>query len=336
MLQPLTMQIPQALPVRSVDLVTDEAEALAVVQPERGRQYVRICGGAFEGALSERSDGMLALGLERWSSALRVRCARPRSYVVFSAVASDGASWCGLPLARGSVIELQHDWEAATRGPLEACSFAVERGSLERAEALLRADEGVRQRDENRLLANVAAGPLRERVVSALAASNLPPAARHTLVGEFLHLAATLRRSEDPAVRRESWSRRRAAVRRVEEYLDAHQRELPSLARLCSVAGTSERTLEYAFREQLGVSPVRYLRLRRLNGVRRELHAAEPGATRVADVALRWGFWQLGRFAVEYRALFGERPSDTRSGSNRSLRSPYAARPPIRACPNRE
>jgi AraC family ethanolamine operon transcriptional activator len=45
--------------------------------------------------------------------------------------------------------------------------------------------------------------------------------------------------------------------------------------------------------------------------VRRELRAAEPGTARVTDVAMRWGFWQLGRFAVEYRALFGERPSQT-------------------------
>jgi AraC family ethanolamine operon transcriptional activator len=76
----------------------------------------------------------------------------------------------------------------------------------------------------------------------------------------------------------------------------------------------SERTLEYAFREQVGMPPARYLRLRRLNGARRELRAAAPGTERVRDVAMRWGFWQLGRFAVEYRRLFAERPSDTLGG----------------------
>jgi len=116
----------------------------------------------------------------------------------------------------------------------------------------------------------------------------------------------------------ESESGRRAAVHRVEEFLDAHELAAPSLAELCAIAGVGERTLEYAFRELLGMPPVRYLRLRRLNRVRSELRAAEPATTRVTDVATRWGFWQLGRFASEYRALFGEYPSETLSGRRRS------------------
>ena len=87
------MQIPQALPVRSVSLETDETDELSVAQPERGRHYVRLRAGAFHGTLHERSDGVVAVASERWSSALRVRCARPRSYVCFSAAASEGASW---------------------------------------------------------------------------------------------------------------------------------------------------------------------------------------------------------------------------------------------------
>jgi AraC family ethanolamine operon transcriptional activator len=309
------MQNPQALPVRSVRLETDEADVLSAAQPERGRHYVRLRGGGFRGALCERSDGSLALAREDWSAPLRVRCARPRSYVVFSvASAGDDACWCGIPLERESVIELHHDWEITTRGPLEAVSFAVERRALERAEALLDGGDAARRRSDNRVLAHVAPRPaaLRAHVANALSAGVLPAPARHTLAGEFLHLAATLRRPADAhAVRVESSARRRAAVRRVEEYLDAHERELPSLAELCAIAGTSERSLEYAFREQLGVSPVRYLRLRRLNAVRRELRNAEPGSLRVTEVAMRWAFWQLGRFAIEYRALFGERPSET-------------------------
>jgi AraC family ethanolamine operon transcriptional activator len=300
--------------VRSVTLVTNHAEALALAQPERAREYVQIRAGSFEGAVSERSDGVVAFARESWSSALRVRCARPRSYVVFSVIDSAApATWCGIRLDPHSVIELDHDWEVTTQGRFGSTSFAVERDALERTEALLGGGEAA-PRVENRILTGFAwnAGHLRERVLSALLAEDVTEPARQALQARFLHLAARLRMRADPKPSRiESAASRRAAVRRVEEFLDAHEAELPSLAELCAIAGVGERTLEYAFHAELGMPPIRYLRMRRLNHVRRELREAERGTTRVTDVAMRWGFWQLGRFATEYRALFGERPSQT-------------------------
>ena len=309
----MTSQLPQALPVRGVDLVTDEADALAAAQPERGRRYIRIRPGRFAGEVAERSDGIVAIARERWNAPLRVHCARPCGYVAFSVVVCDeAATWCGIPLGPRSVLQLDCDWEVTTRGGLEACSLAVERDALERTEAsLFRGEEPPPL--ENRVLDLDAQATerLRRRVVNLLR-PGLPHGARAALQADLVHLATRLRRRTRP----ETWSlasssSRRAAVRRVEEFLEAHECELPSLAELCGVAGVSERTLGSAFREQLGLTPSRYLRLRRLNHVRRELLAADPRATQLADVATRWGFWQLGRFASEYLAMFGEHPSET-------------------------
>lgn len=66
------------------------------------------------------------------------------------------------------------------------------------------------------------------------------------------------------------------------------------------------------------MSPKRYLLLRRMHQARRALREANAGAT-VTDIAMRFGFWELGRFAVRYKSLFGESPSQT-------LRNPPAAR----------
>ena len=63
--------------------------------------------------------------------------------------------------------------------------------------------------------------------------------------------------------------------------------------------------------EHLGMGPKHYLLLRRMLMVRRALRDSTPAETLVAEIATRYGFWQFGRFAIEYKALFGEAPPAT-------------------------
>jgi len=106
------------------------------------------------------------------------------------------------------------------------------------------------------------------------------------------------------------------AVQKARDYIEAHAELVPSMHDLCRVAGVSRRTLNYAFRELIGVPPKQYHQATRLDGVRKELHRMGPSAT-IADIANTWGFWHLGQFAADYRRQFGELPSDTlrRSGT---------------------
>jgi transcriptional regulator GlxA family with amidase domain len=80
---------------------------------------------------------------------------------------------------------------------------------------------------------------------------------------------------------------------------------------LCRVTGVSERTLEYAFKEITGLTPMAYLLRLRLHRVREALLAATPESTKVSAEALNWGFWHFGEFSRAYKDCFGELPSET-------------------------
>jgi AraC-like DNA-binding protein len=98
---------------------------------------------------------------------------------------------------------------------------------------------------------------------------------------------------------------------RFEEVLAEHLSRPLRMPELCELILVSDRTLRVCCAEFLGMSPTRYVLLRRLKEVRRALRDADPGTVSVAEVAHRFGFAELGRFAGRYRATFGEAPSAT-------------------------
>jgi AraC-like DNA-binding protein len=104
--------------------------------------------------------------------------------------------------------------------------------------------------------------------------------------------------------------RQRGFNRAIEHirYADVTRQDATTLS---AVAGVSPRTLEYAFRENLGLSPGAFVRQLRLHALRRELLANRLGESSVTELAYHLGFTQLGRLAGDYRRVFGELPSAT-------------------------
>lgn len=80
---------------------------------------------------------------------------------------------------------------------------------------------------------------------------------------------------------------------------------------LAVAVSLSVRSLQEGFRRALDTTPMAYLRQVRLERVHAELASAAPDAASVTEVAMRWGFVHLGRFAEFYRRAYSERPSDT-------------------------
>jgi transcriptional regulator GlxA family with amidase domain len=84
-----------------------------------------------------------------------------------------------------------------------------------------------------------------------------------------------------------------------------------SIHSFCRTAAINQRTLLRAMRAIHGTTPSHHVRALRLAEARQTLLCMDPPASSVTEVALRFGFRELGRFAVDYRMKFGESPSDT-------------------------
>jgi transcriptional regulator GlxA family with amidase domain len=131
-----------------------------------------------------------------------------------------------------------------------------------------------------------------------------------TALATFPNTAVTEPTSQD---RRDATS---ATVRRAIAYIEQHPNADVSVADIAAAANVSIRTVQFAFRRYLHVTPMEYLRSVRLDRVHSELLAADPfGDTTVTDIATRWGFCNHSRFAARYRRAYGATPHDTlRSG----------------------
>jgi transcriptional regulator GlxA family with amidase domain len=105
----------------------------------------------------------------------------------------------------------------------------------------------------------------------------------------------------------------RELVEQAENLARADINEPLHISSLCLALAVSERSLRKAFHEIHGLPPCRHLRMLRLRGARRALLSADCKLTTVTEIAMDFGFVELGRFAVEYRAVFGESPSQTLS-----------------------
>ena len=104
---------------------------------------------------------------------------------------------------------------------------------------------------------------------------------------------------------------RRRIVRDVTDLLDASPARSWSISAITATLGVAPRTLHGAFAAVYGCSPYAFLKRRRLALVRRALLTG-GAAVLVKTIALDHGFWHLGHFAIDYRALFGETPQETR------------------------
>jgi AraC-like DNA-binding protein len=154
---------------------------------------------------------------------------------------------------------------------------------------------------------HAAVGHLAEKAPEIIANSDAAYGLEQALIEAMVGCLAVGNVHEDCVAQR----RHSMILRRFRSVVEGNPDQALYIPDLCKLIGVSDRTLRICCQEQLGMSPKRYLLLRRMHLARRVLREAAPTATTVTETAMRYGFWELGRFAGAYNSLFGELPSAT-------------------------
>lgn len=120
---------------------------------------------------------------------------------------------------------------------------------------------------------------------------------------------------------------RHQLVKEVRDYMIANLGKPITLKDLCQNVFASTRSISYGFQEVFGISPMSYLKILRLHGVRHALKQAEPTTHRVQNIAKEFGFWSMGHFTRDYKSFFGELPSVTLSQTRRGMTTQIGFKP---------
>ena len=117
--------------------------------------------------------------------------------------------------------------------------------------------------------------------------------------------------SSEPSRVEQTSQRYSRIVKTAQDFVMEQQGEGYSVTDLCEVTSTSERTLQYAFRKILDMTPIEYLIRLRLHRAHQDLRAADSESTTVSKIAVNRGFWHFGEFSIAYKNCFDEMPSET-------------------------
>lgn len=137
------------------------------------------------------------------------------------------------------------------------------------------------------------------------------PACRQLILDDLLPLVIAALPAPQKSVQGLTAVTRADLVQQAETYICDHLDQPLTVKSLCEALYVSKRTLFYAFEEIFGIGPMAYLKLHRLQAVRRALKGADPETVSVRAIMEQFGFWSPGHFARDYKTMFGQTPRQT-------------------------
>ena len=307
-------------------MVTTDVEELADATRPWNTRITQLSPGPFRGVRESVRVGNLVLYREYFNRGTLMRGCSPPGYCMIgtSTNLGPGANWCGQILGAHRFACVVHDTELEFTTPDESTHVVMliperrMRRLLERRTVASNTIDGhsvtVDPRHGNQFVRLFGRAMDRHLAQPELLRN---PFVENVYEEQILDTLAHCLNGNAAGESRCTPGRRWQIFSSALEHLDATEKPV-SMAEWSRAVGVCERTMEYAFKATIGVTPRSFTRNRQLQGTHRELIAAIPGSgATVTEIASRWGFTELGRYSVEYRRLFGQRPRDTMNMARR-------------------
>lgn len=289
--------------------------------PEFHQRYLQTGPGRFEGTL-QRFD--LAGDVVVYREQVNVPTAQEgwlaKGWRTFGISMSESSSTLQGRAVGATIGHLQGggDWAVQTAGPTDHVGIVIRDETFAQYAEYLGGVDGMSWASLPLLETSQ---PAREHASAGignclLAAADNPgalthQAARTALRDSILEHLFCLLIDAQPARRRNDVTRLTYSeiVNRSREHLMKNPGSPAGLLEFCQLLRISRRTLQTAFLDVTGVTPQAYMRAVRLSSVHKVLRQAD--APEINVVAASWGFVNMGRFAADYRLMFGYLPSET-------------------------
>lgn len=307
---------------RDVELGPDELTSAASGLPVR---VDRLSSGWLPSRIRQiQSPGKWALDLPEFHCAFRaVGDFNPSSVALVSIERACGSTICGIPLEDDMVLTIPAGTTVtATVHPGLSYAAAVVPTAIWAEIQALAAGIITEQAADHPSAVRLVASEARtirnqmETMAGDLAGASSDPTRLAQPPNALIEYLGALAECRAPADNRDlvvdgSAHRRLRQARAAEDFIHAHIQEDISITRLCKEVGVSRRQMEYAFRTAFALSPLEFIKALRLNEARRQLTTARENGLSVTRIAMEVGITHLGRFAANYRSLFGESPKET-------------------------
>ena len=308
--------------IRSIQ--TSDPQKLSAFQTGKNRQYTQINSGSFRACYSEINLQGVQIFSENINVGARIQATPHSQFVPFGALIPSGSqgNFCGFELTDAPFLQATGgEWDINFSNHLNYVCTAFDADDFHKYYSLLTAKEVPHQWLMSRMVTTdtKALAYFRNGCKQVLhIISQNPGYLKYPSVLKYMSdlpfklVFDALQPTQNKPEKIKPLSKRLRGVRRSLEYIEASPNKMLTVPEVCAVSGLSERSLQYGFQELLGMTPVKYLRLVRLNGSHQDLLAAQADSNqKVVDIALKWGFVELGRFAREYQMLYNELPSQT-------------------------